>query len=67
MILSQETLDDIFQSTLPEWGETGEEDPSSIMLEFQSTLPEWGETISEFLKEFKSGFQSTLPEWGETT
>ena len=34
-----------FQSTLPAWGETRRQPPSTSGCEFQSTLPAWGETI----------------------
>ena len=36
--------DELFQSTLPAWGETGMKEVMALDHRFQSTLPAWGET-----------------------
>ena len=57
----------IFQSTLPAWGETSLRLPKAASTSFQSTLPAWGETPAEDPAECPAPFQSTLPAWGETS
>ena len=38
---------EVFQSTLPAWGETAKKEVSNLWIGFQSTLPAWGETRAE--------------------
>ena len=56
----------IFQSTLPAWGATKDQNDKIFDAKFQSTLPAWGATESPVIINPVVQFQSTLPAWGAT-
>ena len=57
---------DLFQSTRPVWGATGEPFSSALVQSFQSTRPVWGATTEDVVGRELDMFQSTRPVWGAT-
>ena len=56
---------DVFQSTLPAWGETNDEERLALLFEFQSTLPAWGETLYSTYTRFPNFHFNPLSPHGE--
>ena len=56
---------EVFQSTLPAWGETHADHRPRTLPQFQSTLPAWGETVLLLNDPFRAADFNPLSPHGE--